>query len=319
MTSHGLTVGITTRDRPESLSRCVGSLAHIAHLDPEVIIFDDASRVPATEQLALACIPEIAIRVIRNDEGVGYIVGRNQIVREARNPVVLLLDDDASLLDGDSVVGAIGMLNSQKRAGAIAFAQTTRTGQRWGDPGVSAALTEPCVVRSFCGFAHLVRRDIFLALGGYRERFEFYGEEKDFCLRLIDAGYRTVYLPESCIAHEPDPLGRDHQRYLRYVTRNDALQALYNEPVHRLIWMLPARLLLYFRMRRAWRIDDPFGWAWVLSEVTSNLRPVLRDRRPVSASTRRLWRELGRTPSRTWLAAQPPGRHDEREPVAMEL
>ena len=111
-------------------------------------------------------------------------------------PVVLLLDDDASLLDGDSVVRAIGMLNSQPRAGAIAFAQTTRTGQRWGDPGVNAALTEPCVVRSFCGFAHMVRRDIFLALGGYRDRFEFYGEEKDFCLRLIDAGYRTVYLPD---------------------------------------------------------------------------------------------------------------------------
>ena len=56
MTSHGVTVGITTRDRPESLSRCVRSRAHIAQFDPEVIIFDDASRVPATKQLA--CLPE---------------------------------------------------------------------------------------------------------------------------------------------------------------------------------------------------------------------------------------------------------------------
>jgi GT2 family glycosyltransferase len=295
VTSHRLTVGITTRDRPESLNRCVRSLTHIAHLEPEIIVFDDGSRVPVTEQLE--GISDIALRVIRCERGAGYITGRNQIVREADNPFVLLLDDDASLLDGASVVQALSMLTAQPRAGAIAFAQTTRTGRRWGDPAVNESQTEPCFVPSFYGFAHLVRRDIFLALGGYRDRFEFYGEEKEFCLRLIDAGYRTVYLPGSRVAHEPDPLGRDRQRYLRYVTRNDALQALYNEPVHRLIWMLPARLFLYFRMRRAWRIDDPFGWAWVLSELTANLRPVLRDRRPMSARTRRLWRELGRAPS----------------------
>ena len=303
MTSR-LTVGITTRDRPESLKRCIGSLAHIAHLKPEVIVFDDASRTPVTEQLE--CKAGGDLRVIRCEQGGGYIVGRNQIVREAGTPYVLLLDDDASLLDAASVVRAMGMLDAQPRAGAIAFAQTTRGGQPWGERRVSAAQTEPCFVAAYYGFAHLVRRDVFLALGGYRDRFEFYGEEKEFCLRLIEAGYRTVYLPGSPIAHEPDPLGRDRQRYLRYVTRNDALHALYNEPVHRLVWLLPARLLLYFKMRRAWRIDDPFGWAWVLSELGSNFRPVLRDRRPVSATTRRVWRELGRAPVPVWAAGKQP-------------
>ena len=106
-----------------------------------------------------------------------------------------------------------------------------------------------------------------LAVGGYRESFEFYGEEKDFCLRLIEAGYRTVYLPDALVVHEPDQAGRSQQRYLRYVTRNDCLTALYNEPLRRLAWLLPARLALYFRMRRAWKTDDPWGWAWILREL----------------------------------------------------
>ena len=125
---------------------------------------------------------------------------------------------------------------------------------------------------SFIGFAHLVRRDVFVAIGGYRESFEFYGEEKDFCLRLIDAGYRTVYLPDALVIHEPDPAGRSQQRYLRYVTRNDCLGALYNEPLNRLVWLFPARLALYFRMRRAWKVDDPWGWAWILRELWKNAR-----------------------------------------------
>jgi hypothetical protein len=51
-------------------------------------------------------------------------------------------------------------------------------------------------VASFIGFAHLVRRDVFLALGGYREDFVYLGEEKEFCLRLLDAATPRSTSPE---------------------------------------------------------------------------------------------------------------------------
>jgi GT2 family glycosyltransferase len=159
-------------------------------------------------------------------------------------------------------------------------------------------------VPSFIGFAHLVRRDAFIALGGYRESFEFYGEEKDFCLRLIEAGYRTLYLPDALVIHEPDQAGRSRQRYLRYVTRNDCLTALYNEPVGRLAWLLPARLALYFRMRRAWRVDDPWGWAWILRELGRCAWSVLKDRSPVSRETVTTWKVLRKQPEPYRLKAE---------------
>jgi GT2 family glycosyltransferase len=295
MTAARLTIGITTRDRPAALERCLRSLSVVGHLAPEVLVFDDASSMPVAERLAAL---EIAtpLRVVRDRRGPGYIAGRNVLVREASAPLVLLMDDDAALLDSDAIERAVRLAEADAELGAVAFAQCDRVGVRWDDAMQPSRARTPCYVPSFIGFAHLLRRDTFVAVGGYRESFEFYGEEKDFCLRLIDAGHRTLYLPDALVIHEPDEAGRSMQRYLRYVTRNDCLTALYNEPFGRLIWLLPARLALYFRMRRAWRIEDPWGWAWILRELSRNAGDVLRARKPVSRETVATWRRLRAAP-----------------------
>jgi GT2 family glycosyltransferase len=150
----------------------------------------------------------------------------------------------------------------------------------------------PRYVPAFIGFAHLLNRAVFLSLGGYRESFVFYGEEKEYCLRLLDRGHRVVYLPDALVVHAQDAAGRTPQRYLRYVTRNDCLHALYNEPMWRAIWLVPARLALYFRMRSRWGIEDPGGLRWIISQVAENARPALRSRRPVSRQTLASWRRL---------------------------
>ena len=56
--------------------------------------------------------------------------------------------------------------------------------------------------------------------------------------------------------------------------------------------MLPARALLYFRMRRAWGVSDPWGWLWIVREIVMNLPSVAHERRPVSARTLELWKRL---------------------------
>jgi len=295
MNAAGITIGIATRDRPAALERCLRSLAFVSHLSPEVLVFDDASSVPVHDQ-GTGWDLALAVRVVRDDRAPGYIAGRNRLVREASAPFVLLMDDDAALIGGDAAGRGIDVLQRDARIAAVAFAQCDRHGARWDDAMQPAPGRAACYVPSFIGFAHLVRREVFVALGGYRESFEFYGEEKDFCLRLIEAGYRTVYLPDALVIHEPDQAGRSQQRYLRYVTRNDCLNALYNDPLSRLTWILPARLALYFRMRRAWNVDDPWGWAWILRQLWKNAGGVWRDRRPVSRATVATWKRLRTAP-----------------------
>jgi GT2 family glycosyltransferase len=297
MSEARLTIGITTRDRPDALARCLKSLQHLAHLVPDVIVFDDASTTTVDVQLRGMERPR-SLRIIRDDRAPGYIAGRNRLVRDAKTSAVLLMDDDAAVLENGAIDRALALMAADSKVAAVAFAQADRHGRAWDDAMQAGRSRECCYVPSFIGFAHLLRRDVFLSRGGYRESFEFYGEEKDFCLRLIDAGYRTVYLPDALVVHEPDSAGRSKRRYLRYVTRNDCLNALYNEPWQRLMWLLPARLALFFKMRRAWQVDDRWGWAWIVRELAANAGSVLRERRPVSRETVALWKRLRRAPER---------------------
>ena len=283
-----LTVGITTRNRPASLQRCVESLRHIAHLQPEILVFDDASDEPVSSMLP----SRPHLRVIRGGRGSGYIVGRNILMSEALADSVLLLDDDAALLESAGIERGLDILARDSGVAAIAFAQANEDGRPWPESMQPGSGQSVRYVAAFIGFAHLLRRDAFVALGGYRESFVFYGEEKDYCLRLLDRGLGVVYLPDALVVHAQDALGRTGQRYLRYVTRNDCLNALYNEPIRRVVWLLPARLALYYKMRTRWRIQDPAGLRWVLKEVATHAGAALRARKPVSRRTHAAWRRL---------------------------
>src|SRR5262245_58250410 len=122
-----LTVGITTRNRPASLLRCVESLQHLEHLAPEILVFDDASEIPASETLP----PPPRLRIIRDDRAPGNIVGRNALMTEASANIVLLLDDDAALLDGASVARAMSVIQDDPKVAAVAFAQANVDGTAW--------------------------------------------------------------------------------------------------------------------------------------------------------------------------------------------
>ncbi len=288
-----LTIGITTRDRPASLRACLDSLALVKDVDPEVLVFDDGSEPPVAKQIADRT-DGASVRVLSDPLRHGYIAGRNLLVGRAQGELVLLLDDDARLLTSGAIMRGIEVLRSDPRIGAVGFAQGEADGRPWPAAMQPSSATSAAIVPSFIGFAHLIRRDVFLQAGGYREQLGCYGEEKDFCLRLLHRGWLTVYLPDAIVAHVPDAASRDTQRYLRFVARNDCLNALYNDPIARALWVLPARFALYFRMRRAWKIDDPWGWAWLLRELTVQLPTALAQRDPVSRRTLAAWRMLRR-------------------------
>lgn len=289
-----LSIGVTTRNRPAALQRCLASLDVLRRLAPEILVFDDGSEPAATADGA----DGLDVRLIRDASSPGYIVGRNRLVREAAAPYILLLDDDTRVLSPESVAAAVAVLDRDPAIGAVAFAQAESDGRPWPAAMQPAPVDYACLVPSFIGFAHLLRRDVFLALGGYREDFIFYGEEKEYCLRLIDRGYRTVYLPDALISHLPDAAGRSQTRYLRFVSRNDCLNALYNDPFPRVLWTLPSRYALYFRMRHVWKIRDPWGGAWLAREIATVASQQAFRRRPVSRRTVETWRAIRQSPPR---------------------
>src|SRR5687767_10169141 len=90
-TSMDASIVIPTRDRRESLARCVGALAgQQTSRSHEVIVVDDGSEPP----LQPRDLPPVAhLRIVRR-EGSGPARARNAGIHAATAPVVLFTDDD---------------------------------------------------------------------------------------------------------------------------------------------------------------------------------------------------------------------------------
>jgi GT2 family glycosyltransferase len=293
-----LTVGITTRNRPDDLLRCLLSLEQLSPLSYEVIVVDDASDVPAGEQLATKLPPAISqrLRILRQEKNEGLIVARNLIAREGRAPYVLSLDDDAFLLDRAAVSAALEVLENDATVAVVALAQTNALGVPH-DPAIQPApVNYPCVVPTFFGYGHLMRRRLFLSMGGYRELFTFFHEEKELCKRLLDANWKVVFLPHARVAHVFSPHARGKLIHVRYGARNGCLDAVYNEPWWLMCCTVPFRLLQYHRQERYFRdflkSDEPPGFGWVVSELVRQIPKAWKDRQPLRYQTYRRWRSL---------------------------
>ena len=290
-----LTIGITTRNRPDALRRCLRSLAAVAHLSPEVIVFDDASSTPVRECLATWDVP-LPVRVIRDDRAPGYIAGRNRLMREASTPAVLLMDDDAALVSGASIERALRVLESDGRVGAIAFAQCAENGARWDEvmqPSPKRRAVLRAIVHRLCAHAPPRRVHGHRRLSGViRVR-----GEREGLLPAPDRGGLSNGLSSRRSRHpRTRPIGSQPAtvpalRHAKRLPRRAVQRAAQPARV-----AVSDRLALYFRMRRAWNIVDPWGWAWILGELWKNRGSVYRDRKPVSRQTLQTWKRLRTAP-----------------------
>jgi GT2 family glycosyltransferase len=68
-------------------------------------------------------------------------------------------------------------------------------------PGKEQEYGEPMEVESVIGAFFLVRREVWEKLEGMDERFFFFLEETDFCLRARQTGFATVHLPQVRVWH----------------------------------------------------------------------------------------------------------------------
>jgi len=76
----------------------------------------------------------------------------------------------------------------------------------------------------------VVRREAFLACGGFNPKLFVYGEEALLAMDLAAAGHELSYVPELVVRHLPQPAGRDAGARRRRETRNRILTAVLRRP-----------------------------------------------------------------------------------------
>ena len=87
-------------------------------------------------------------------------------------------------------------------------------------------------VAMFIGCGHVLRLSVVKELGGYAEFPGSYGvEEKDLCLRLIDAGYQIVKFDGVHVWHDKSQMARDVPRQHASGVCNDLALTLRRVPL----------------------------------------------------------------------------------------
>ena len=275
------TVVIVTKNRKDDLLTAVRSALNQT-ARPEVIVIDDGS----TDGTAAAVGELSRVHLVRHDESRGYIVRRNEGARLASGQVVFSIDDDAAFVSAHTIEQTLREFDAACIAAvAIPYVEPRKGHQEMQRAPAGGAWVTDC----FIGTAHALRRDVFLALGGYREQLIHQGEERDFCIRLLDAGY-VVRLGTADPIHHYESPRRDFSRMDYYGRRNDVLFAWHHVPMPHLPVHLAGTLVN--AARSAWQARRVSRMAaGSLAGITDSfVHP--SDRRPVSTAVYRLHRRL---------------------------
>jgi GT2 family glycosyltransferase len=270
------------------------SFSLLSDLNFEVIVFDDASdNAVSAEQLIKNVDFYQRIEVIRTEENKGYIYARNEMAQRARTPYILSLDDDAKLFHADGIYHALEVLERDPNVGAIALSQAKEDGTLLPDYMQPSPVSYNCYAQSFIGYGHILRRDLFLKLGGYREMFQAYGEESEYCKRMLNVSSYVVYLPESKVIHYHSLIGRNRLTALRNSYRNRCFDAIYNEPFIMMVINVSLIILKYIRFYKKsceqFNLTDSKGIQWLIKELSTKFPGLWRERRPLKWGTYRQW------------------------------
>lgn len=237
-----VTLIIPTRDRLDLLEQCIESIKNRTRYESyDIIIVDNQSQEERTRAYFKTIEREHSnIRVIPYDAPFDYAALTNMAVRQAKGTVIGLLNNDLEVLNEEWLeemlshalrpeVGAVGAklyypdLTLQHGGVIFGIAGLAGHAHKYLPPSTPGSFGRMRLIQSFSAVTAaclLVRRDLFLKVGGLNARFPVAFNDLDFCLRLRQQGFRNVWTPYAELIHHesasrgPDTQGKKLQRLL---------------------------------------------------------------------------------------------------------
>ncbi|WP_372772369.1 glycosyltransferase [Pantoea sp. WEP] len=217
---------IPTKDQLPILITCVTTLLEkTSYLNYEIIIVDNNSELIETQEWlkGIAQVDPARIRVLSYPYPFNYSSINNLAVEAARGEYIVLLNNDTAIIQNDWLenmlnhaqrpeVGIVGakLLYPNGRiqhAGVVLGlrgpADHPFIGRPGDDKGYLNRLIADQNYTTVTAACMMVRKDVYQAVGGLdEERFRVSYNDVDFCLKVREQGYLTVWTPYATVMHE---------------------------------------------------------------------------------------------------------------------
>jgi glycosyltransferase involved in cell wall biosynthesis len=217
-----VSIVIPTRDQAALLRQCVESiLQRSTYANYEIVLVDNQSSEPE----ALACLQELSthprVRVLEHDHPFNYSTINNEAVASCTGELVCLLNNDIEIitpgwleeLAGHALrpkVGAVGAMlyypdDTIQHAGVVTgvhgVAAHPYCGMPRGYPGLMSRARLTQSMSAVTAACLMIRRGVYLEVGGLDESLQVAFNDVDFCLRLRERGYTNVWTPFAEMYH----------------------------------------------------------------------------------------------------------------------
>ena len=214
---------IPTRNGLKLLKQCIESiLAKTTYPNYEILIVDNGSDDLATLRYLKALTQDDRIRVLRDDLPFNYSALNNAAVKVARGELIGLINNDIEVISPEWLsemvshalrpeVGAVGARlwyadDTLQHAGVVlGIHGIAGHAHRFLPKGDTGYCGRASLIQSFSavtGACLIVRKSLYEQVGGLNEiELKVACNDVDFCLRLREAGYRTIWTPYAELYH----------------------------------------------------------------------------------------------------------------------
>ena len=270
------TIVIASYNRRDLLERTLAKLTALPAAPPVVVV--DNGSTDGTAAVLERRWPEVRVLRLPRNRGAA---ARNEGVRAARTRYVAFCDDDC-WWDPGTIARAVSLLDAHPEVALLNARVVVRDDEHVDEtcawmaesPLPKRTSCPGCAIASFMAGASVVRRDAFLSVGGYHERYHIGAEEPLPALDLLDRGWEMLYVDDLVVHHDPAVNGRVPERRRRLILRNRLWTAWLRRSA-RGAWRATLALVREARhdpVARAALKDAMFGLSWVMRER----RPVHR-------------------------------------------
>ncbi len=211
------------------LEQCLHSVARASEgINVETIVVDNNS-VDGSVAMVRQKFPEV--RLIANQDNLGFSKANNQAIKESNGRYVLLLNPD-TLVEEDTFTKTVSFMDEHRDAGGLGVKMIDGKGRFL--PESKRGLPTPAVaffkifglswlfpksklfgryhlgylpkdqthsIDILSGAFMLMRKSVLDKTGLLDESFFMYGEDIDLSYRIIQAGFKNYYYPEARIIH----------------------------------------------------------------------------------------------------------------------